>query len=122
MSNDATETKLLEDSIERVWNERDDTRRLSAIAELYDASARILEPERSIEGHEAISAVVAGVLADMPPAFRFEVTWSPASHLGVAMARWQGTASGQILPSGGDVARVRDGKIAEHFFFFDAQQ
>lgn len=72
--NDVTATGLLEASIERVWNEHDGDRRLAALAEVYHPEARIYEPERSITGHAAISDTVAGVLADMPPDFRFAVT------------------------------------------------
>jgi hypothetical protein len=70
---DQSITELLEASIARVWNERDDRQRLTAIDEIYHRDAIIYEPERSVAGHAQISAVVAGVLADMPPGFRFDL-------------------------------------------------
>ena len=112
-------TELLEAAIARVWNEHDGEKRLAAIDEIYHAAARIHEPERTVTGHAAISDVVAGVLADMPPGFRFEVTGPTLGHHGVAVARWQGGTPGQVIVSGADVARIEDGKIHEHWFFFN---
>ncbi|WP_277967657.1 nuclear transport factor 2 family protein [Sphingomonas echinoides] len=117
--NDVIATGLLEASIERVWNERDGDKRLAAIAEIYHPEARIHEPERSITGHGAISDTVAAVLADMPPGFRFEVTGPTLGHHGVAVTRWQGGPPGQVIVSGADAVRIVDGKIHEHWFFFD---
>ena len=111
--------EVLEASIARVWNEHDDVKRLAAIGEIYHADAVIHEPERSVSGHAAISDVVKGVLADMPPDFRFEVTGPALGHHGVAVARWHGGPPGQVIVSGADAARVSEGKIHEHWFFFD---
>jgi hypothetical protein len=114
-----TVTELLEASIARVWNERDDAVRLAAIDDIYHLEARIYEPERVVTGHDAISQVVAGLLADMPPGFRFEVTGPTLGHHGVAVTRWHGGPPGQVIVSGADAARMVDGKIHEHWFFFD---
>ena len=116
---DLSVTELLEASIARVWNERDDDTRLQAIGDLYHPDATIYEPERAVTGHAEISAVVAGVLKDMPPGFRFEVSAPALGHHGVAVARWHGGPPGQVIVSGADTARMVDGKIHEHWFFFD---
>ncbi|WP_010215633.1 nuclear transport factor 2 family protein [Sphingomonas sp. PAMC 26621] len=115
-------TGLLEASIERVWNEHDGEKRIAAIAALYHPEARIYEPERSITGHAAISDTVACVLADMPPGFRFEVTGPTLGHHGVAVTRWKGGPPGQVIVSGADTVHILDGKIHEHWFFFDPPQ
>lgn len=116
---DPTEAELLDASIARVWNERDATLRLAAINEIYHPDACIHEPARTVTGHGAISEVVAGVLADMPPGFRFELVGATLGHHGVAVTRWKGGPPGQIIVSGADAASIRDGKIYEHWFFFD---
>ncbi|MBP2277863.1 MULTISPECIES: nuclear transport factor 2 family protein [Sphingomonas] len=113
------EVSLLNASIERVWNERDDARRLIAIGEIYHPDATIYEPARPVRGHQAISDVVAAVLADMPEGFRFVVTGPTLGHHGVAVTRWEGGAPGQVTVSGTDAVRVADGKLIEHYFFFD---
>jgi hypothetical protein len=114
-----TGIELLEASIQRVWNERDDAKRLAAIQDLYDVNAVIYEPARAITGHDPISAVVRDVLNGMPPGFRFEVVRPSLEHHGMAITRWRGVADGTITVSGSDVLRVTDGLIAEHYFFFD---
>lgn len=111
--------ELLEASIARVWNEYDNDRRLSAINDIYHVDARIYEPERVVTGHEAISAVVAGVLAGMPPGFRFEVSGPTLGHHDVAVTGWHGGPPGQTIVKGADAARIVDGKIHEHWFFFE---
>ena len=113
------ETSLLNASIERVWNERDNARRLIAIGEIYHPDATIYEPARPVRGHQAISDVVATVLADMPEGFRFIVTGPTLGHHGVAVTRWEGGPPGQVTVSGADAVRVADGKLIEHYFFFD---
>jgi hypothetical protein len=114
-----TPTELLDASIARVWNERDPDRRMAAIDAIYHPDARIHEPERTVTGHAAISDVVAGVLADMPPGFAFEVTGPTLGHHDMAVTRWRGGPPGEVIVSGADAARVEDGRIAEHWFFFD---
>ena len=114
-----TPTDLLEACIARVWNEHDGDRRLAAIADIYHIEATIYEPARAVTGHGAISDVVGGVLADMPPGFRFEISGPALGHHGVAVARWHGGPPGETIVSGADTVRVLDGKIHEHWFFFD---
>lgn len=114
-----SEMEVLEESIGHVWNERDDAIRLARIHDIYHPDATIYEPARAVTGHEAISQVVAGVLADMPADFRFEVTGPTLGHHGVAVARWHGLSEGKVMVSGADAARIKDGKIIEHYFFFD---
>ncbi len=113
------EVELLHASIRRVWNEREPAVRLAAINEIYHEDATIFEPGRTVSGHEAISSVVAGVLADMPPGFRFEIVGLGLGHHGVATARWKGGPPDETSVTGVDVARAKDGKLIEHYFFFD---
>jgi len=119
---EAPEVNLLHASIQRVWNERDDAVRLAAIDEIYHADPTIFEPERVVSGHKAISEVVASVLADMPAGFRFEIDGPGLGHHGVATARWKGGPLGEITVTGVDVAREKDGKLIEHYFFFNPAQ
>ena len=116
---EAPEVDLLHASIQRVWNERNDAVRLAAIDEIYHADATIFEPDRAVSGHQAISEVVAGVLAELPPGFRFEIDGPGLGHHGVATARWKGGLPGESTLTGVDVARGKDGKLIEHYFFFN---
>jgi hypothetical protein len=114
-----TGIELLEGSIQRVWNEHDDTKRLKAIGELYHPNGTIFEPQRAISGHQQMSDVVRGVLLDMPPGFRFEVIGPSLEHHGIAITRWRGVVGNEVTVSGSDVLRYVDGLIVDHFFFFD---
>jgi len=115
------ESRLVEDSINRVWNEHDDARRLEVMREIYHADAVIFEPSRAVTGHQAISDVVRGVLRDMPPGFTFRVVGPTLGHHGVATTRWEGGPEGTVIVSGADVVRVKDGLLIEHYFYFDPQ-
>ena len=116
----AGEGDLLEASIDRVWSERDDERRLNAIGEIYADDATMYDPARPVSGHAEMSKLVAGVLADMPPGFRFVVTGPTLSNRDMYLARWEGrTPDGALIVSGSDAARIVDGKIKDHWFFFD---
>lgn len=113
------ESHLLEESIKRVWNERDDARRLEIMRTIYHADAVIFEPSRSVTGHSAISDVVRDVLKDMPPGFTFRVVGPTLGHHGVSTTRWEGGPPGEVIVSGADVARIKDGLLIEHYFYFD---
>ena len=113
------EVELIHAAIVRVWSEHDADSRLAAIGEIYHPAATIYEPARPVTGHQQISDVVAGVLADMPPGFRFDIDGPALGHHGVSTARWQGGPPGSVIVTGADVARIEDGKIIEHYFFFD---
>lgn len=115
------ESTLLEASIRRVWNEHDDARRLQAMREIYHPQAVIYEPSRSVAGHEAISNVVRDVLKDMPPGFTFRVVGPTLGHHGVSTTRWVGGPGTDVIVGGTDVARVKDGLLIEHYFYFDPQ-
>jgi hypothetical protein len=119
---EAPEVELLHACIQRVWNERDNAVRLAAIDEIYHPDATIFEPARAVTGHQAISEIVAAVLDDMPPGFRFEIDGPGLGHHGVATARWKGGPPGEITVTGVDVAREKDGKLIEHYFFFNPAQ
>ena len=116
------EIELLEESIVRVWNERDADRRLLALEDLYHQDATIYEPARTVTGLGAISDVVGEVLAGMPPGFKFRVIGPTLGHHGVSVTRWEGGPPDTVIVSGSDVVRARDGKIFEHFFYFDPRE
>jgi len=114
--------QLLHASIERVWNERDDAVRLRAIGDLYQPNAVIYEPDRAVTGHKEICDVVRDVLKGMPNGFRFEISGPSSEHHGIAITRWRGTVGGEVTVSGSDVARVENGLIGDHYFFFDPKE
>ena len=115
-------TNLLEASLERVWNERDDAKRLTALQDLYHPHAVLFEPDNEVVGIEEISKTVAKAHGELPDGFRFEAASPAAGHHGLGLARWNGVAGGRVIVTGSDVAKVADGLVTELHVFFDAPQ
>jgi len=62
---------LMQANLARVFGERDASRRMKAIAELYATDATLFEPHASATGHDAIGQAVGTLLASLPPNFVF---------------------------------------------------
>jgi len=62
---------LMQANLARVFGERDTSRRMKAIAELYADNAILYEPDASATGHAAIGEAVEVLLASLPPSFAF---------------------------------------------------
>lgn len=111
---------ILQVNLTRVFSERDPVRRIEAIRELYHEDAVLHEPQRSVRGHEAISQVVADLLATLPPGFSFSATGPALGHHGLARLQWAGgPAGGPAAVSGLDVAGIDGGKIRSLHVFID---
>lgn len=71
------------------------------------------EPERVIEGRDAISQVAGALLEEFGPAFTFAPEAKAVGHHGLATLRWRaGPADGPVAVTGTDVAQIEDGRIA----------
>src|SRR5258707_12427264 len=62
---------LMQANLARVFGERDASRRMNAIAELYADDAVLYEPDASATGHAAISQAGEALLSSLPPNFVF---------------------------------------------------
>ena len=111
---------LMQANLARVFNERDVTRRMKAIAELYANDATLFEPDASATGHVAISQAVDTLLASLPPNFVFTANGAAVGHHGVGRLRWQsGPPNGPVAVTGTDVARIEGGRIQTLHVFLD---
>ena len=111
---------LMQANLARVFNERDASRRLEAIAELYASDAALYEPDSSAEGHAAISQAVTALLSGLPPNFAFTAIGPPVGHHGVGRLRWQaGPPKGPVAVTGTDVAHFEAGRIQTLHVFLD---
>jgi hypothetical protein len=103
---------LMQANLTRVFGERDTSRRLRAIAELYAPDATLYEPDSTATGHAAISQAVATLLSSLPPNFAFTAIGPAVGHHGVGRLRWQaGPPNGPVAVTGTDVARFEAGRI-----------
>lgn len=112
--------RLMQANLTRVFNERDEGRRLVAIRELYAEDAVLYEPDAFAKGHSAISEAVSTLLAHMPPNFVFSAAGPAIGHHNVGRLRWRsGPPDGPIAVSGMDVAHVEKGRIHSVHVFLE---
>jgi hypothetical protein len=104
---------LLRSNLERVFNERDATKRELAVAELFVAEPVLYEPTSSVLGRAAISEAAGKVQERFGPDFGFFPEAPAIGHHGFACLRWYaGPKVGAIAVTGMDAAEIVDGKIA----------
>lgn len=107
-------------NLERVFGERDASRRLEAIRELYVENAELHEPQRSVRGHEAISQAVTELLAHLPSDFTFTAIRPALGHNGLGRLQWAAGSPGRpVAVTGTDVAQVERGLIKSLHVFLD---
>jgi hypothetical protein len=111
---------LMQANLTRVFGERDTSRRLKAIAELFAPDATLFEPDSTATGHAAISQAVATLLSSLPPNFAFTAIGPAVGHHGVGRLRWQaGPPNGPVAVTGTDVARFEAARIQTLQVFLD---
>jgi SnoaL-like domain len=112
---------LMQANLARVFGERDASRRMKAIAELYADDATLYEPpDASATGHAAISQAVEALLANLPPNFVFTAIGPAVGHHGMGRLRWQsGLPNGPAAVTGTDVAQIERGRIQTLHVFLD---
>jgi FMN-dependent NADH-azoreductase len=113
---------IMQANLTRVFGERNESRRIAAIREIYHEDAVLHEPERSAQGHEAISQAVAELLRHLPPEFGFVAIRPALGHNGLGRLQWSsGPHGGPVAVTGLDVAHVDGGRIRTLHVFLDQQ-
>lgn len=112
---------LMQANLARVFGERDTSRRMKAIAELYAGDATLYEPpDASATGHAAINQAVDELLANMPANFVFTAIGPAVGHHGMGRLRWKsGPPNGPVAVTGTDVAQIEGGRIKTLHVFLD---
>ena len=112
---------LMQANLARVFGERDTSRRMKAIAELYADNATLYEPpDASATGYAAINQAVEALLAHLPPNFVFTSIGPAVGHHGMGRLRWRsGPPDGPAAVTGTDVARIEGGRIQALHVFLD---
>ena len=112
---------LMQANLARVFGERDASRRMQAIAELYAGDAILYEPsDAAAKGHAAINLAVQALLSSLPPNFVFTAIGPAVGHHGLGRLRWQsGPPDGPAAVTGTDVARIEGGRIQTLHVFLD---
>jgi len=111
---------LLHGNIEQVFNERDATKRLAAMAKLWSPEPMMFEPGEVLAGRETISATVSTLQARLPAGTRFTPTGPVTGHHDLYILPWQAGQPGQPPHTlGRDVAVLKDGVIDRLWVFLD---
>jgi ribosomal protein L2 len=112
---------LMQANLARVFGERDVSRRMKAIAELYAGDATLYEPpDAAAMGHAAINQAVEALLANLPPGFVFTTIGPAVGHHGMGRLRWRsGPPNGPAAVTGTDVAQIEGGQIKTLHVFLD---
>lgn len=112
--------KIMQANLERVFGERDASRRIKAIRDLYVEDAELHEPHQSVRGHAAISQAVTDLLAHLPSDFIFTAIRPALGHNGFGRLQWRaGSPGGPVAVTGTDVAHVEHGLIRTLHVFLD---
>jgi hypothetical protein len=114
--------RLMQANAVRVFGERDPTRRLAAIRELYTDDAVLTEPEGVFKGEAAIRDAVTELLSKLPPEFAFTPIGAAIGHHGVGRLLWRaGAPNGPPAFTGMDIAHFKDGRIQALYVFLDPE-
>lgn len=104
---------LLRSNLARVFNERDEDKRRSAIAELFVEAPVMYEPTNIVQGRAEISRVAGELLKQFGPTFRFVPDGVAVGHHCLAHLPWHaGPENNPAAVTGADAAEFEGGKIA----------
>jgi hypothetical protein len=111
---------VLQANLERVFNERDATRRRQAIEELYAADAVFYEEAEKYSGTSAIDGAITHLLGSLPPTLTFSVAAPVMQNHEMVKLLWRGhLPDGTTVVTGTDVAQMEGGRIRTIHVFVD---
>jgi SnoaL-like domain len=111
---------LMQANLTQVFGERDTSRRLKAIGQLYLPDATLYEPDAEAKGHVAINHAVDELLSHLPPTFAFTADGPAVGHHNIGRLRWKaGPPNGPVAVTGTDVAHFENGRIHSLYVFLD---
>ncbi len=110
----------MEKNLDQVMNQRDPAKRRAAIQNLYAADATFFEVDAVATGHDAVNAIIQGLLEKIPPHFVFHPTKPAMENHNVGRLSWGvGPVGGPDVVTGTDVALFKDGRIQSLYVFLD---
>ncbi len=118
----ATTAQLLEDSLLRIWNDREAESRLKSMQEVYAADIAFYESNDSpaFIGHQAINELIGRLQAQWPAGFKFELLQPGRANHHIQEIQWRLGEDGEPpVATGSDIAIIADGKISALYLFLD---
>jgi hypothetical protein len=112
--------RLMERNLSDVFGERDPSRRIRAIAELYADDCAFYDAEGESIGQTAISDHAGRILDEGPPGFVFSLVGPAEVIQDLGRLRWQmGLPDAPPVVSGMDVAVFANGAIRTLYTFVE---
>ncbi|MGY0234949.1 nuclear transport factor 2 family protein [Longispora urticae] len=101
------------------WNETDPAARRAAIEEIWTADAVYIDPLVSVQGRDAVDAVIGAVQAQFP-GLVFTLVGTVDAHHDLARFQWGlGPVGAEPIVVGFDVVTLVDGRIGTVHGFLD---
>ncbi|RYZ47272.1 MAG: nuclear transport factor 2 family protein [Sphingobacteriales bacterium] len=113
---------LLNDSLLKVWSERDQKQRMEVMSRIYAADIVFYESDSgpAFRGHLAIDELIQKLQAQWAPEFAFTLTGPVVTNHGVSHVAWTlGAAPETPVASGMDIAIIEHGLIKELYLYLD---
>jgi len=116
----STVSQLMQQSLEKVFGERNDARRAASAEQTYAADVSFTDPEGVVVGRGALEDKVRALLAGAPGfVFRAAGPVREAGDLGVL--QWHfGPENQAPVVSGTDIALIRNGRISALYTLLEA--
>ncbi|QIP14208.1 nuclear transport factor 2 family protein [Spirosoma aureum] len=114
--------QVLEDSLLKVWSERDQEQRLEEMARIYAADIVFYDADNGpgITGHQAIDSLIKKLQEQWPPEFVFTLLKPVVTNHGVSHAAWTlGAPNTKPAASGMDIALIENGLIKALYLYID---
>ncbi|WP_377612022.1 MULTISPECIES: nuclear transport factor 2 family protein [Olivibacter] len=109
-------SRIMEENLDQVWNEKDPAARLKAIEKIYSESAILHHVEDQVTGFDAINESVSTTQKVLPSNFVFTKQSPVIINNGIGRLVWGvGPAGQQPVATGMDIVQFHDGKIVALF-------
>ncbi|AFL89880.1 hypothetical protein Terro_3668 [Terriglobus roseus DSM 18391] len=114
------ESPVIVRNLLEVFNEKDETKRLQVLQELYVPEAVFFEDDASFKGHEAINLRVTEVLQTLPPSALFRAAGAVTQNHNLARLPWTlALEDGSVLASGMDIVTLEGERITALYIFIN---
>ena len=116
-----SEAIIMQNNLERVWNERNPDKRITAIQEIYHPNATLNHVDDQVTGHHAINDAVTATLKALPENFVFTTLKPIIINNSIGRLIWGAGEKGQPpLGNGMDIAHFENDKIKSLYVFLES--
>lgn len=112
---------MMEENLNKVWNERDPSLRLNAIEKIYSTTATLNHVGDQVTGLDAINKSVSATQEILPSNFVFTKLKPVIINNSIGRLIWGAGPEGQPpVATGMDIIHFENGKIRSLYVFLDS--